>query len=759
MGQLIDERFLVSEILGSGGAGITYRCSDRVDGSSVALKVLHDDRRYGVLANRLAIEGELLELLDHRHIVPFHGLRIVGEGPVYLATEYMPGGSLEGRLRGGGALPAYTVQRLGRQIALALDFIHSHGIVHRDLKPGNVLIEIADEANLTVRLGDFGIARVFRGQRMHGPFNLTRTGVFIGTPEYAAPEQIRGEKGVGPAADAFALGTLLHYAASLQPLLKRSEITDWAEFRNRRRDPNERSRLVDVVDVGLAVGRRDALAELDAIIDSLLQPDADARESLAGVALRLGAREDELAARDVFPLAPRSLVSSLDGAWFSDEVDALVPVGAPGELGPSEESMEGRLPNLVGDGNLAALSNLAEASAARPNSLSSEEPTMVSESAQERMALARAEAAVASSVAVCIEESQEVEDVPELDEESSLNDFDDASDMGPEVVPPPAFEPDWEDDIDWPTPTRRRRHRMHALFVIGACLIAGGALAWTGGPAARFGAANVAMLGQPVQRLLSRWSPAPPALETSEPQRGKPVVDAVRPPPLVSSVLPTSSPRRTQPPAKKAEAEPLPAPKRPVVSSSKPLEKVSNAPSTRATVGSSSRPGRVPKSFRSGSAQRRKARVAARRAAQQQAAGEARRMEIAAPAEPIPPSDERAPIERWAQDPEDGRDLREVMDDEVARAQARWAEQDGWLDRLEGDADAYDARAEEFAERAQMDRSRQEALFRAWDRQIEDVRAREIDTTRSNYVIGGQVIDPQVNADCSSEEEEVASAE
>ena len=424
-GTTIDERFIVHEILGAGGAGITYRCEDLVDDQTSALKVLHDDRRHGVLANRLAIEGELLELLVHPHIVPFHGLRLIGDGPVYLATRYMPGGSLEGALRRGGPLSPAAVVSVGRQLALALDFIHSQGIVHRDLKPGNVLIE-RTEPGMVVRLADFGIARVFRNHRpMAGLVGLTRTGMFIGTPEYAAPEQIRGEKGIGPAADAFALGALLHYAACGGALLKRSEMQDWTAFRDRRRDPSDRPRLVDEVPAGLAVGYREELLDLDAIIDALMHPDADARVSLADVALTLGASKSQLASRDLTPLAPRSLVSSLDDGWFNDDgVDALVPHDdAPDELEPSEPA-----PITPEE---AALPNLAELISVP--AVSSGEPTMV---------VPRRAVPAPSSNTVVPPPSSGLPD------------------------PDPNSRPDWDDDeIDWPTPRRRRRNRMHAALM------------------------------------------------------------------------------------------------------------------------------------------------------------------------------------------------------------------------------------------------------------------------------------------------------
>lgn|GEM_PF-2154139 len=691
--EVIDERFHVREILGAGGAGISYRCIDTLDDSDVALKVLHDDRRHGVLANRLAIEGELLELLDHPHIVGFRGLRIVGDGPVYLATEYMPGGSLEGRLRRGGALVAQTVTRIGRQIALALDFIHSQGIVHRDLKPGNVLIEVADEATLSVRLGDFGIARVFRGQSMAGPFGLTRTGVFIGTPEYAAPEQIRGEKGVGPAADAFALGAMLHYAASMQPLLKRSEITDWTEFRKRVRDPADRARLVDVVDVGLMVGRRDQLALLDDIIDSLLHPEADQRVSLADAALRLGAEESQLTPRDVMPLAPRSLVSGLEDQWFSDEVDALVPA----EVEPADQ---GSLPNLA--------------------ALAGDQPTVVSEAAQQRLALAMAM----------------VSEVPELDDDDGFDE--EFSDQGPEVVPPPAFVDDWEAEVDWPTPGRRRRNRLHGLLFVAACLALGVALAWPGGPGALVGEDNVARIGGPVADWLSKLETAPPEFAPSSPWKGKKVVTP-SPPRLVSTVA--SKPTASKPTAPKPSVSP-PATRKPVVRkpSARPSQAERAAQRTRAQL-------RAQEEARLMAQQDRA--EADQRASDRDAGPSRRRAKHLEPTAPPAPA-----VDQWARDGSDDRDLAEVVAEQVER------EQHAWGKRLVKEADAFDQRAEAYSEKAQADAYRQEALFRAWDRQMQRAQFDSNERYAGDYVVGSGVIaGPDVTADCTIEEEEIADAE
>ncbi len=324
----IDDRYRVEEILGAGGAGITYRCIDEVRGETVAVKVLHADRRNGVLANRLAIEGEVLELLSHPHVVPFRALNLVGNGHAYLVTRHMPGGSLDGFVRSHGRVSPKGGMRLGRQMALALDYVHAGGIVHRDLKPANVLLQSDDPEVLHARIADFGIARIFNSPRPMP--DLTRTGAFIGTPEYAAPEQVRGERGVGPAADCFALGALLHFVVSGEPLHRREDLVDWDEFRNRDWDPAKRPRLAWLVSED-----PETVALLDEVIDALMHPDAAARIDMATAAMRLGANPAELAPRNLPAFSPPTLVSHQDLPGDDDALDALVPRESPAESGPT----------------------------------------------------------------------------------------------------------------------------------------------------------------------------------------------------------------------------------------------------------------------------------------------------------------------------------------------------------------------------------------------------------------------------------------
>ncbi len=147
--------------------------------------------------DRFVAESEMVAALDHPSIIPIYDSGEV-DGVVYIAMRYVAGGDLAA-LIGRGPIEPQRVVAILEQVADALDSAHAHGLVHRDVKPGNVLLEpAAGRAYLT----DFGIAK------RTGTRGLTRTGFFVGTLDYAAPEQIRGDP-VGPSADVYAFGCLL----------------------------------------------------------------------------------------------------------------------------------------------------------------------------------------------------------------------------------------------------------------------------------------------------------------------------------------------------------------------------------------------------------------------------------------------------------------------------------------------------------------------------------------------------------------------
>jgi hypothetical protein len=194
-GQVVDERYLVGELLGRGGMAEVFWATDTATDRRVALKVLHDIEEGNAV--RLRSEAAALGRLDHPGLV---GLRGCGmhRGRPYLVLDLADGPSLADELAAHGPLGLERTVAVGADLADALAHIHRAGVVHRDVKPANVLFDRSGRA----RLADFGIARVA------GTPSLTRTGYVVGSAPYLAPEQVEARP-VTAAADVFALGLVL----------------------------------------------------------------------------------------------------------------------------------------------------------------------------------------------------------------------------------------------------------------------------------------------------------------------------------------------------------------------------------------------------------------------------------------------------------------------------------------------------------------------------------------------------------------------
>lgn len=208
-GSVIAGRFTIVRLAGRGGMGVVYQARDAASGDLVALKVLRSDVPTQLIV-RFGHESQLLSELSHPAIVKYiaHGRTLDGEP--YLAMTWLEGEELSARLSRIGLTPAECLILL-RTVAEGLAVAHRRGVVHRDLKPGNLFLRGCDVARATIL--DFGIAH--RPQLGASP--LTHTGAVIGTPGYMAPEQARGDRGIGPAADVFALGAILYECLTGQP--------------------------------------------------------------------------------------------------------------------------------------------------------------------------------------------------------------------------------------------------------------------------------------------------------------------------------------------------------------------------------------------------------------------------------------------------------------------------------------------------------------------------------------------------------------
>ena len=199
--------YRVLEVVGRGGMGVVYLAEQASPRRKVALKVLSSELAGDPsFRERFIRESDAAASIEHPNIVPIHQ---AGEqdGVLFIAMRYVEGTDLRSLLDREGRLPAERAASIVTQVAAALDAAHEAGLVHRDVKPGNVLIGRGDHAYLT----DFGLIK-----RSESGTALTRTGQFMGTVDYVAPEQIRGEP-VDGRADVYSLGCLLYESLTGEP--------------------------------------------------------------------------------------------------------------------------------------------------------------------------------------------------------------------------------------------------------------------------------------------------------------------------------------------------------------------------------------------------------------------------------------------------------------------------------------------------------------------------------------------------------------
>jgi hypothetical protein len=267
--EIIDGRFEVELLAGSGGMGKVYRARDRVSGERVAVKVL---RQESVERARFEREGALLAELAHPGIVRYVAHGRTREGALYIAMQWLDGEDLSQRLKR-RELSLEEAVSVGLHVGEALGAAHRRGIVHRDVKPGNVFL--VDRSADDVKLLDFGIARVLTGGHP-----LTHTGLMIGTPGFMSPEQARGEREIGPPADVFALGCVVFRCVTGRPPFAGEDVLATLLKVALEEAPRARSLRPDVPD------------ELDELIARMLAksprsrlPDGDAVASAFG---RLG---------------------------------------------------------------------------------------------------------------------------------------------------------------------------------------------------------------------------------------------------------------------------------------------------------------------------------------------------------------------------------------------------------------------------------------------------------------------------------------
>src|SRR5438067_6648457 len=199
VGELIAGRYELEELVGSGGMSSVYRARDRLLERAVALKILHEQfTRDDDYVERFRREARAVAQLAHPNIVTVID-RGEQEGRQFIVFEYVDGMNLKELMTQEGPLSPREAIELALQVARGLSFAHDQGLVHRDVKPQNVLLDGDGRAKVT----DFGIAHAVDVDGM------TITGTIMGTSNYIAPEQARGQP-VDEQTDVYSLGCVLY---------------------------------------------------------------------------------------------------------------------------------------------------------------------------------------------------------------------------------------------------------------------------------------------------------------------------------------------------------------------------------------------------------------------------------------------------------------------------------------------------------------------------------------------------------------------
>ncbi len=210
--------YRIEGIIGRGGMGVVYRATQLRLDRTVALKVITpafaNDPSF---RERFDRESRVTASIDHPNVVPVHEAN-EADGLLYIVMRYVDGKDLRAVIAETGRLDPARAARLTAQVGAALDAAHTRGMVHRDVKPGNILVS-GDPPEEHVYLTDFGLTKdVSSGE------GLTRTGEWVGTLDYVAPEQIEG-RAVDARTDVYALGCVLHQALTGEvPFARNSDV-------------------------------------------------------------------------------------------------------------------------------------------------------------------------------------------------------------------------------------------------------------------------------------------------------------------------------------------------------------------------------------------------------------------------------------------------------------------------------------------------------------------------------------------------------
>ena len=217
IGRVLNGRFRIVEPLGSGGMGKVYKANQSPLDRVVALKILNPNfpaEKDPAFKRRFFLEASLTAKLRHPNTVTVIDYGQTDDGIFFIAMEYLEGQTLAEVLAQEKTLNWMRVLDIGQQVCRSLREAHKLGVIHRDLKPANVMLLNEADQDM-VKVLDFGLVKSFLGELTPGDPEVTQNGVFLGSPQYMAPEQARNV--ADPRSDVYSLGILMYQMLTGRP--------------------------------------------------------------------------------------------------------------------------------------------------------------------------------------------------------------------------------------------------------------------------------------------------------------------------------------------------------------------------------------------------------------------------------------------------------------------------------------------------------------------------------------------------------------